>query len=108
MGLQRRIKVAQIPDELARGARVEAAPLGDDVDRAGDDDVAVRHYEAALASSPADAPMRASALNNVGNVLHQAAGKHRGRIREAAERFERALQYDPHHLDALYNLGNAR
>ena len=51
--------------------------------------------------------MKASALNNIGNVLQQDAGMNHDQIEHAAEKFRQALEYDPRHLDALYNLGNS-
>ena len=67
---------------------------------------AIAHYELALSTADNDQTMKASALNNIGHLHQMRAGKNQKLVQQAMSNFKRALEHDPLHLDALYNLGN--
>jgi tetratricopeptide (TPR) repeat protein/mono/diheme cytochrome c family protein len=66
-------------------------------------DEAIAHYERAIQLKPESGPDGAETFNDLG-VLYGRKGK----LREAAEMFERALRANPNYADARENLNRAR
>jgi tetratricopeptide (TPR) repeat protein len=67
--------------------------------------MSVWHHEQAFEFG--DNEMKANALSNTGLAKKDAAGKDFAGLEEAVQLFRRALQFQPDHIDALYNLGTA-
>ncbi len=72
--------------------------LGIVLQRAGDTEGAIAHYQQAIRLKPDDD----TAFNNLGNALARA-----GRPEEAIARYEQALRISPDHPETHYNLGIA-